>query len=73
MITIIHYILYLAMILGGLYATLIGYKVIKIKGKPEDQEKIDIWFQKFGTLMKIGGIVLIVLGLFLLTTLIFNL
>lgn len=61
------------MLLGGLYASLLGFKVVKLKVKPEDQEKLNIWYQKFGSLMKIGGILMIVLGLFLLITLIFNL
>jgi cytochrome c biogenesis protein CcdA len=61
------------MVLGGLYVALIGFKVIKLKAKPEDQEKMDKWFQKFGTLMKICGILMIVLGLFLLETMIFDL
>jgi hypothetical protein len=61
------------MILGGLYATLIGFKIIKLKVKPVDQKKMDEWFQKFGTLMKVSGIAMIVFGLFLLATLIFNL
>ena len=73
MITNVHYILYSVMIFGGLYTALIGFKVVKPKVKPEDQEKMDNWFQKFGTLMKISGIVVIVLGIFLLLTLIFDL
>lgn len=73
MITIVHYVLYFILVLGGIYTTLIGFKVIKLKVKPEDQKKMDEWYQKFGKLMKICGIAMIVFGLFLLTTLIFNL
>jgi len=61
------------MIFGGLYSALLGFKVIKLRvAKPEDQEKMDKWYQKFCTLMKVCGIALIVLGLFLLATMIFN-
>jgi len=61
------------MIFGGLYSALLGFKVIKLKvDKPEDQEKMDKWYQKFGTLMKVCGIALIALGLFKLATLIFS-
>jgi hypothetical protein len=60
------------MLLGGLYTSLLGFKVVKLKVKPEDQEKLNTWYQKFGLLMKIGGILMIILGLFLLMTLILN-
>jgi hypothetical protein len=60
------------MIFGGLYAALIGFKVVKPRVKLEDKEKMNIWFEKFGTIMKICGILMIVLGLFLLATLIFE-
>ena len=73
MITVVHYILDFIIFLGGLYAALIGFKIVKLKVKPEDQEKIDKWFQKFGTLTKICGVLMISLGIFLLVTLIFNL
>lgn len=72
MITTLLYILYLIMIFGGLYATLAGFKIIKIKANSGDQRKVDEWHQKFGKLIKVCGIVMLVFGLFLLTTLILN-
>ncbi len=74
MLAIIHYIIDFVMIFGGLYSVLLGFKVIKIKvTKPEDQKKMEQWHQKFGTMMKILGIVLVVIGIFNLTIHIFNL
>jgi len=51
----------------GLFITLIGYNVIKLKGKkPEDEERMIIWRKKFGKLFRILGVVMIFIGISLL-------
>jgi hypothetical protein len=46
----------------GLMMTLIGFKVYNpFKGKNEP-EKEELWFKKFGTFFKIGGIAMLILG-----------
>jgi hypothetical protein len=74
MIKIVHYVLDFLMIFGGIFSTLLGFNLIKFKiTKLEDQKKMELWHQKFDKLMKILGILLIVLGIFNLITLIFDL
>ena len=49
-------------IVFGILLTLIGFKVYNpFKGKNEI-EKENLWYKKFGTFTKIGGILLIFLG-----------
>ncbi|WP_320815350.1 hypothetical protein [Flavobacterium sp.] len=47
----------------GIMMTLIGFKVYNpFKGKNES-EKEKIWFNKFGTFFKIGGIAMFIFGI----------
>lgn len=48
-------------LLGGIYCTLIGFRIVAPGKNPERNEE---WLRKFGTLMKIGGPLLIIFGLF---------
>ena len=57
----------ICMLLSGLLITLIGFGIIKLKAKkPEDEERMIVWRKKFGRLFKIGGIVILIIGVFLL-------
>ena len=57
----------ISMLLSGLLITLIGFHIIKLKAKkPEDAERMIIWREKFGKFFKIGGVVILVIGVFLL-------
>ena len=57
----------ISMLLSGLLITLIGFHIIKLKAKkPEDLERMIIWREKFGKFFKIGGVVILVIGVFLL-------
>ena len=57
----------ISMLLSGLFITLIGFDIIKLKAKkPEDEERMIEWRKKFGKFFKIGGIVILVIGVFLL-------
>jgi hypothetical protein len=48
---------------GGLYATLLGYRLV---GKPRGVDfKYDQWHERFGSMLRILGPVLILFGLFL--------
>lgn len=50
--------------LTGLYTTLIGFNIIKLKGKkPEDEERMIIWRKKFGKLVRVLGLVMIFIGI----------
>ncbi len=48
-------------ILGGLYLTLLAYRIIP--KKPKDPEKFELWHKKFGKLLKILGPFLILWGI----------
>jgi hypothetical protein len=51
----------------GLLTMLIGFDIIKLKAKkPEDEERMIVWRKKFGNFFKIGGILLLIMGVFLL-------
>jgi hypothetical protein len=57
----------ISILLSGLITTLIGFDIIKLKAKkPGDEERMIIWRKKFGKLFKIGGIVMLIIGVFLL-------
>jgi len=57
----------ISMLLSGLFITLIGFDIIKLKAKkPEDEERMIEWRKKFGKFFKIGGIVILIIGFFLL-------
>lgn len=57
----------ISMLLSGLLITLIGFDIIKLKAKkPEDEERMNVWRKKFGKFFKIGGIVILIIGVFLL-------
>ncbi len=63
----IDLIVAVSMLLGGLLITLIGFDIIKLKAKkPEDKERMIVWREKFGKFFKIGGIVILVIGVLLL-------
>jgi len=65
MIKILPYILNFFLIFGGLYSALLGFKVINHKkDNPVFQEKMGKWHQKFDKFMKIGGIALMIWGIF---------
>ena len=54
-------------LVSGLLITLIGFDIIKLKAKkPEDEERMIVWRKKFGKFFKIGGIVILILGILLL-------
>ncbi|SDK62987.1 hypothetical protein [Flavobacterium noncentrifugens] len=47
----------------GILATLIGFKIYRpFKSKDGNTEKEELWYRKFGTFYKIGGIFMLVLG-----------
>jgi hypothetical protein len=55
-----------SMLLSGLFITLIGFNIIKLKPrKPEDEEKMAIWRKKFSNSFKIGGSLILIIGVFL--------
>lgn len=57
----------ICMLLSGLFITLIGFDIIKLKAKkPEDEKRMIEWRKKFGKFFKIGGIVILIIGVFLL-------
>jgi hypothetical protein len=63
----IDIIVAICMLLSGLLITLIGFDIIKLKAKiPEDEERMIEWRKKFGKFFKIGGIVILIIGVFLL-------
>jgi len=56
-------------LLGGLIITLIGFEIIKLKSKnSKDEERMIYWRKKFGKFFKIGGIVILIIGILLLFT-----
>jgi hypothetical protein len=49
----------------GLYLFLLSFKIYQPKNKTDDQkERMEKWYQKFGTLMKVVSIILIINGLY---------
>ena len=63
MIHILSYILTFTSILGGIYISLLGFKIITPKkNDSEYQVRITKWHKKFGTFAKIGGIFLVLIG-----------
>ncbi len=63
----IDLIVAISMLLSGLFITLIGFNIIKLKPKrPEDEERMIEWRKKFGKFFKIAGIVILIIGVFLL-------
>lgn len=53
------------MLIGGIYMILVGFNVIKFKAKKsEDEEKMKLWPQKFDIFFKIGGIIVLLMGIF---------
>ena len=57
----------ISMLLSGLLITLIGFDILKLKAKkPEDEERMIVWRKRFGKFFKIGGIVILIIGVFLL-------
>ena len=57
----------ISMLISGIYMTLVGFNIIKLKAKKaEDVEKMKVWHQKFDKFFKIGGITLLTIGIFLL-------
>jgi hypothetical protein len=57
----------ISMLISGIYMTLVGFNIIKLKAKkPEDVEKMKVWHQKFDKFFKIGGITVLIIGIFLL-------
>ena len=48
-------------IFGGIYGLLIAYRVVP--RKPRDQEKMELWHRKFGTMIKFLSPFLIGFGL----------
>lgn len=60
-------IIAISMLLSGLLITLIGFEIIKLKAKkPEDEARMIVWRKKFGNFFKIGGIGILIIGVFLL-------
>ena len=57
----------ISMLLSGLFTILVGFDIIKLNGKnPEDEERMIVWRKKWGMFFKIGGIVIVILAVFLL-------
>ena len=47
-------------LIGGIYCLLVAFRVVRVSKNPEANE---LWLQKFGTLMKIVGPIIILFGL----------
>jgi hypothetical protein len=57
----------ISMLMSGIFITLIGFDIIKLKAKkPEDEERMIVWRKKFGKYFKIGGIGILIIGVFLI-------
>jgi hypothetical protein len=57
----------ISMLLSGLFITFIGFDIIKLKAmKSEDEKRMIEWRKKFGKFFKIGGILILISGVFLL-------
>ncbi len=48
-------------LIGGVYATLVGFRVIRVSRK--NSEELEQWYQRYGILFKIGGPLIVLLGL----------
>jgi len=63
----IDIIIALSTLMSGLLITLIGFNIIKLKAKkPDDEERMIVWRKKFGKFFKIGGIVILISGVFVI-------
>jgi len=52
-------------IIVGLIMTLIGFKIYNPhKGNGESEESNEQWFNKYGKLLKFGGLVVLIIGIF---------
>lgn len=68
MIQILPYIYVIAVLFGGVYLSLLGFKIYNPqKNDPEQQERMIKWHDKFGNYAKYGGIALIFWGVINLT------
>ena len=57
----------ISMLLNGIFITMIGFEIIKLKAKkPEDEDRMIVWRKKWGVYFKIVGIVILILAVFLL-------
>ena len=57
----------ISMLLNGLFTTLVGFDIIKLTAKkPKDEERMIVWRKKWGMFFKIGGIVIVILAVYLL-------
>ena len=57
----------ISMLMSGLLIALIGFGIIKLKAKkPEDDEQMISLRKKFGKFFKIGGIMILIIGAFLI-------
>lgn len=64
---IIDTIVAISILMSGLLITLIGFDIIKLKAKkPEDEEQMIFWRKKFGKFFKIGGFLILIIGVFLI-------
>ncbi len=52
-------------IIVGIGMTLIGYKVFNLFYGSNEPEKKELWYKKFGTFFKIGGILIAIIGIYL--------
>ncbi|MHC4084190.1 MAG: hypothetical protein ACYSWZ_05360 [Planctomycetota bacterium] len=57
----INRILGIVPVLGGIYGTLIAYRIIPMNRK--EPEKEDLWHKRFGTMMKILSPLVILFGI----------
>ena len=63
----------ISMLLNGILITLIGFEIIKLNAKkPEDVDRMIVWRKKWVMYFKIGGIVIVILALYLLIALYLN-
>lgn len=54
----------LIFLIVGIYGLLLAYRVVPLKIK--DPEKADIWYNKFGKLLKILGPIVIITGILMI-------
>lgn len=47
-------------LLGGVYCVLVAFRVVRVSKNPEANEQ---WLQKYGTWLKILGLIVILFGL----------
>lgn len=68
MTQILPYFYSLTILFGGVYLSLLGFKIYNPrKDNPEQQERMIKWHNKFGNFAKYGGIALILWGIISLT------